>query len=197
MVVASPGVFSLKPHPHCFIFRSTLMSRCCAPAVHLNSYILFYFIFLILFICKKQTIHCWLLLGLLTRPSTLETLHLMTRFLPLSTFWLKWIYRAALPFLALLPLFELHVLCFQLFLPRYRSPLSSPSPRQAFVFWRLTHCGALTGSAEHRSPGESSHLFLCLFECSFKDQVLKSCISTDDIECVICFSTKKNAWLWP
>lgn len=68
-------------------------------------------------------------------------------------------------------------------------------PWQAFVFWRLTHCGALTGSAEQRSPGESSHLFLCLFECSFKDQVLKSCISTDDIlgrgERVICFSTKK------
>lgn len=32
----------------------------------------------------------------------------------------------------------------------------------------------ITGSAEQRSPWESRHLFLCLFKCSFKDQVLKS-----------------------
>lgn len=55
-------------------------------------------------------------------------------------------------------------------------------PRQAFVFWRPTHCGALTGSAEQRSSGEPRPLFLCLSQCSFKAWVpLKSCTSTDII----------------
>lgn len=54
-------------------------------------------------------------------------------------------------------------------------------PWQAFVFWRPTHCGALTGSAEQRSSGEPRPLFLSLFQCSFKALVLKSCTSTDII----------------
>lgn len=54
----------------------------------------------------------------------------------------------------------------------YTSPLTFPW--YASVFWRLAHCGALTGSVEQWSPGESSLLFLCLFQCSFKDQLLRN-----------------------
>lgn len=52
-------------------------------------------------------------------------------------------------------------------------PLPSPFFHwQASAFWRLTDCDALAGIVEQRSPGESSPLFLCLSECSFKEWLL-------------------------
>lgn len=64
------------------------------------------------------------------------------------------------------------------FFPITHLPLTLPW--QTSVFWRLTDCGALTGSAEQRGPGESNPLFLCLSECSFRERLLlESCTSTD------------------
>lgn len=95
------------------------------------------------------------------------------------TFWGEGNCRLVSAFFILLPLIWASRTPF----PTVSSPMHIllALPRQAFVFWRLTHRAALTGSAEQRSPWESRHLFLCLFECSFKHQVSKSCAHQQQI----------------
>lgn len=97
---------------------------------------------------------------------------------PSSMFWLKLMHQAMLAFAY--PFSPLGAFYVVFSTPNIPSP-PLPLPWQASVFWRLTVCGALTGSVVQRNPGESNPLFLHFSECSFKGLLLLESFTSTDI----------------